>query len=248
MRKEDRSLKSVFEDSKRYIEELQLDWQFNDGATLIGKANQVVTVKEPENIKEILRKTTKQERRTAVMEQPWVGKYVTQHWKDPEIAPASYQTLKEWRNIPDIVLSVDTSIIQQLINTKTYIIEEKRYKRVLIKSTSEYAPMIKKQYPTSYVVAEKWHKHSTRKDTTECYDHYTIAYWKSMSLVNLKTLYLGVSKAKVLWDIPWHLEKCPRNGANKPDMSVLDKMNEEWGRAREQYQQGQCLKEISMRI
>ena len=21
-------------------------------------------------------------------------------------------------------------------------------------------------------------------------------------------------KAKVLWDIPWHLEKCPRNGAN----------------------------------
>ena len=35
-------------------------------------------------------------------------------------------------------------------------------------------------------------------------------------------------KAKVLWEIPWHLEKCPRNGANKPDMSVLDKVNKEW--------------------
>ena len=25
-----------------------------------------------------------------------------------------------------------------------------------------------------------------------------------------------------------HLEKYPRNGANKPDMNVLDKMNKEW--------------------
>ena len=35
-------------------------------------------------------------------------------------------------------------------------------------------------------------------------------------------------KAKVLWDIPYNLEKGPRNGANKPDMSVLDKMNKDW--------------------
>ena len=83
-------MKSVFKDSNRYIEDLQLDCQFDDGATLIiGQADQVVTVngKEPKNIKEILRKATKQKRKTAVMEQAWVGKYVTQHWKDPEIAP-----------------------------------------------------------------------------------------------------------------------------------------------------------------
>ena len=35
-------------------------------------------------------------------------------------------------------------------------------------------------------------------------------------------------KSKVLWDIPWHLERCPRNGANKPDISALDKVNKEW--------------------
>ena len=35
-------------------------------------------------------------------------------------------------------------------------------------------------------------------------------------------------KAKILRDIRWHLEKCPRNGANKPDMSVLDKVKKEW--------------------
>ena len=38
----------------------------------------------------------------------------------------------------------------------------------------------------------------------------------------------GERKNKVLWDIPWHLEKCPKNGANKPDISVLDKVNKEW--------------------
>ena len=35
---------------------------------------------------------------------------VNQHWKDPEIAPMSYQIFKSWKNIPDIVLSIDTSI------------------------------------------------------------------------------------------------------------------------------------------
>ena len=35
-------------------------------------------------------------------------------------------------------------------------------------------------------------------------------------------------KAQVLWNIPWHLEKCPRSGANKPDISVLDEVNKEW--------------------
>ena len=50
-RKEDRSLKSVFKDSERYIEELQLDCQFNDGATLTGQADQVVMVKNPKTSK-----------------------------------------------------------------------------------------------------------------------------------------------------------------------------------------------------
>ena len=31
-----------------------------------------------------------------------------------------------------------------------------------------------------------------------------------------------------MWDIPWKLEKCPMNGANRPDISVLDKKNKEW--------------------
>ena len=35
------------------------------------------------------------------------------------------------------------------------------------------------------------------------------------------------SEAKILWDIPWQLEKCPKDGANEPDISILDKKNKE---------------------
>jgi len=32
--------------------------------------------------------------------------------------------------------------------------------------------------------------------------------------------------AKILWDInPWQLEKCSKDGENKPDISILDKKN-----------------------
>ena len=36
------------------------------------------------------------------------------------------------------------------------------------------------------------------------------------------------NEAKILWDIPWQLETCPKDSANKPDISVLDKTNKEW--------------------
>ena len=36
------------------------------------------------------------------------------------------------------------------------------------------------------------------------------------------------SEAKILRDIPWKLEKCPKDGANEPDIIILDKKNKEW--------------------
>ena len=36
------------------------------------------------------------------------------------------------------------------------------------------------------------------------------------------------NEAKILWDILWKLEKCHKVGANKPDISILDKKNKEW--------------------
>ena len=35
-------------------------------------------------------------------------------------------------------------------------------------------------------------------------------------------------RAKVFWDIPIYVEKAPENGANRPDMVILDKINKNW--------------------
>ena len=65
---------------------------------------------------------------------------------------------------------------------------------------------------------------------------------KNMDSMNLITLLHGTcnlipSQAKkttkqryygTYHDIPWQLEKCPKNGANKPDISILDKKNKVW--------------------
>ena len=75
-RKEDKSLK-WFKDFKRYMEELSnLTANLKMEPDLSHMTNQVVTVngKEPQNIKEILRKAPKQKKRTAVMKQPCVWK------------------------------------------------------------------------------------------------------------------------------------------------------------------------------
>ena len=63
-------MKSVLTDTRRSAEELQLDFQFNEEATVISNADQVavISTKEPQNIEEILRKTAKEKRRTEVME------------------------------------------------------------------------------------------------------------------------------------------------------------------------------------
>ena len=50
---------------------------------------------------------------------PWVRKIVTQHWCDCQISNKSYGIFKQWKNIPDIAMSSDTSIRQQPLNTKT---------------------------------------------------------------------------------------------------------------------------------
>ena len=115
-KKEGRNLKSASKGAKRYADELQLSCHFNEEATVITHDDQmtVVSTIDPKRIKEILRKITQQKRRTEVMQQPWLAKYVSQHWKDAETTSLPFQIFKSWKNIPDIVLSVDTSIRQQL--------------------------------------------------------------------------------------------------------------------------------------
>ena len=56
-----------------------------------------------------------------VINQPWLGYYTTKIWESSEISPVSKRIHSTWKNIPDVVKSVNDSIEQQLIKTKVYI-------------------------------------------------------------------------------------------------------------------------------
>ena len=49
-----------------------------------------------------------------------LGNYVTQRWKDNDISKHNFNPIMKWKNIPDVVLSVHTSNLQQLIPTQVY--------------------------------------------------------------------------------------------------------------------------------
>ena len=53
-------------------------------------------------------------------EQKWPGAYTNKQRQVREFPPTANQILKKWKNIPDIVYSVNKTIRQQLLPKKTY--------------------------------------------------------------------------------------------------------------------------------
>ena len=237
--KEKRNLRSVFKDGKRYAEELELNCYFEDGATVLEGTDNVTIVneKEPRKRKQIIHEASMKKRKYDVIKQPWIGKFVTQHWQDPEVSAHSYDIFRQWKNIPDIVMSVDTSIRQQLLNTKIYR-SQKLHGRV---DDLSCRLCFKDQETVSHVlcgcyhIAQSLYKARHDRMLRPVY-HALLERYKfeesEYSNPWYKQFYPQPSQenneAKILWGIPWKLEKCPMNGANRPDISVLDKKNKEW--------------------
>ena len=53
-------------------------------------------------------------------EQKWLGVFTTAQSQDQQMAADVCKLLQKWRNIPDILYSVNTNLRQQLPPTKTY--------------------------------------------------------------------------------------------------------------------------------
>ena len=173
-----------------------------------------------------------------VQNQLWVGKFVTQHWNDPQMSNNSYDIFKQWKNIPDIVMSIETSIRKQLLNTKIYRSQK------LHEHVEELSCRLctEKQEAVSHVlcgcshIAQSLYKTRHDKMLRSVYHAFLEKYGFDESDYRPSPWYVQShpqpskenNQAKILWDIPWQLEKCPKNGANKPDISILDKKNKLW--------------------
>lgn len=133
-----------------------------------------------------------------------MGKYVNQYWKDPEIAPTSYHKFKSWKNIPDIVLSIDTSIRQQLVNNKTC---RKEKLQESVKETN-YRVCDNDQETVPHILcgcsqmAQTLYK--DRHDKTRRPLYHSVR--KKTNLVNLSSSSRGISKATRFH--VWRKRKC----------------------------------------
>ena len=127
-------------------------------------------------------------------------------------------------------MSIDASIRRQFLNTKIY-------RTQMLHEHVEELPCrlcTEKQETLSHVLCGCSHITQSlyKLVMTKCFALSIMLSLKNMDSINPITLLHGTcnlipNQAKVLWDIPRQLEKCPKNGANKPDISILDKKNKE---------------------
>ena len=118
----------MIKDAKTYTQQLNVDATFEEQhkSTLVtmGEKETVFKMSSPKYIQQTLKEATDTKYRQKVSEQLWLGNYVTLCWKDNDISKHNFHPIMKWKNIPDFVLSVHTSILQQLIPTKVYQVKK----------------------------------------------------------------------------------------------------------------------------
>ena len=93
-----------------------------ESKTTIKTSNSTIEVNQPQpkHLKTLLRKKVEKKLKEEVQQQRWLGQYTVQQWQDEHLHHESKNIAKVWPIIPNIVYSVHTSIVQQLITTKFY--------------------------------------------------------------------------------------------------------------------------------
>ena len=102
---------------------LGLECKFEENKTILKTDHRSMEFRSSEfkQINAALYKALTANKKLEVINQPWLGYYTTKIWESCEISPVSKRMLSTWKNIPDVVKSVNDSIKQQLIKTKVYI-------------------------------------------------------------------------------------------------------------------------------
>ena len=216
------------------MDELNIECEFDDGAIVLGSSDKEICVsdKEPLKVKNIINKANTDRYMKDVQNQLWVRVFVTQHCNHPQIRH---------------LLTVEEHSRHCNVNRNKYQTTTPEYQDLQIqklhKGVEELSCRLctEKQETVSHVLCGcshiAWSLYKTRHDKMlrpvshallEKYgfnesDYPSPWYMQSHPQPSKKK-----NVAKILWDIPWQLEKCPKNGANKPDISILDRKNEEW--------------------
>ena len=139
----------MIKDAKTYAQQLNVDVTFDEQHKQHKSTS--VTMSEKETVFKIsgqtLKEATDTKYKQKVSEQLWLGNYVTQRWKDSDISKHSFNSIMKWKNIPDIVPSVHTSIFT---TTRPYKgLQSKETKRARLRFNVRTVPQCRRNRPTS---------------------------------------------------------------------------------------------------
>ena len=141
---------------------------------------------------------------------------------------------KKWKSIPDIMFYVNDNNRQQQVNTQTY----QTYKigqqiddtwRICHSSKESATYILTSCTPIAHSLYKARHDKMLRLiyycllDKYDSLHQQTLPPWYRQSPPKVR---VKNSKAKMFWDVQDLLETCHQEGANKPDIVVLDKENE----------------------
>ena len=88
----------------------------------MGEKETEFKISGPKYIQQTLKEATDTKHQQKVSEQLWLGNNITQRWKDND----NFNPIMKWKKIPDVVVCVYTSILQQLVPTKVYWVKKQK--------------------------------------------------------------------------------------------------------------------------
>ena len=177
------------------------------------------------------------------LDQPWFGQSTALHWNDPMLSDGTYYIIREWRNIPNTVISIYVNISQQLLPTKIIYLPTKIYKAKKLNETQHDLKCRLCEISNETVphlmcscskIAQSLYKSRHDKMLRPVYHHvlHKYSFESGVSKPCYQQEILKPDKEnkrpKVFWDIPIYVDMTPENGANRPDMVILDKINKNW--------------------
>ncbi|KXJ14005.1 hypothetical protein AC249_AIPGENE4132 [Exaiptasia diaphana] len=117
-----KKLKSVLKDAPKYADELNIRCQFDQTLTTMTYENTTTEYQKPapKLLTAFLANAIVNNLKKEVENQNWLGALTLLQYSDNGISPESTAIHYKWRNIPDILYSVNSNIRQQLLPTKVY--------------------------------------------------------------------------------------------------------------------------------
>ena len=149
--------------------------------------------------------------------------YVTQRWKDNDISKHNLTPITKWKNIPDVVLSVYTSILQRLVPTQVYRRQGFDLICTICQSTEETVPHLLRGYSAiAQTIFKARYDRMLRPIFHLLLSVHNIENDDSKAIPEGSTEH---DEARILWDTPIYRKKAPENGANIPDMTIFHLKN-----------------------